>query len=55
MSKTQTILYSIAFVLIFICAPAAAEGYPMHAFGMIAVAFICVRIAEKGVKKRGRR
>ena len=55
MTKAQTVLYSIAFALIFLGAPAVIEGYPLLAFGMIAVAGICVRIAEKGVKKRGRR
>lgn len=51
MTKAQTVLYSIAFALIFLGAPAVIEGYPRLAFGMIAVAGVCVRIAERRGKK----
>ena len=55
MSKTRNILHGAAALMIFIVGPAMIEAKPLWAFGAIAVAAVCVRIVEKGAKKRGRR
>jgi len=55
MNKAQNIFYSTAALMIFIVGPALIETRPLWAIGSIAVAGICVRIAEKEVKKSGRR
>lgn len=47
MTKKQDVLYGIAFALIIFCAPAIVESKPLLAFGMIAVAGICVRLGER--------
>lgn len=47
MSKAQSVLYSVAVLLLFVVAPAIIEGKPLWAIGSVAVAGICVRIAER--------